>query len=113
MSVISGSVDLTNLVAIGASVQAKKSAGTLVVQALGISGEGVAAAIPIPSAISEASIQNALMALGTIKAKTYDSKTLITPRMLGVYNPFRGAGPDTINGFISTLLQDNQELALP
>jgi hypothetical protein len=112
VSVISGSVNLTNLAAIGAAVTAKQANGTLVIQSLGIGGESIASAIPIPSEINETTIQNALMAIGTIKAKTYDAKTNISPRVLAVYNPFPGSGAATINGFISSLLQNPNELEL-
>jgi len=104
--VISGNVNLANLAGLGAAAEAKNISGTLVIQSLGISGEGIASAIPIPSDINSTTIQNALMAIGTIKAKTYDSTTTITPRVVAVYNPFSSSGPDTISGFISTLLTD-------
>jgi hypothetical protein len=53
--------------------------------------------------ISESTIQNAILALTSIKAKMYDTKTAITPRVVGVYNNL-GGGEATINGFISLLL---------
>jgi hypothetical protein len=106
VQVISGSINLANLAVLGASAEAKQIAGTLVIQSLGISGEEIASAIPIPSDINSTTIQNALMAIGTIKAKIYDSKTKITPRVVAVYNPFPGGGPETISAFISTLLTD-------
>ena len=81
----SGSVDLGNLIAIGAAAQAKQVSGTLVIQTLGISGESVASALPIPSEISAASIQNALVAIGTIKSKIYDPNTSLSPRVIGIY----------------------------
>jgi hypothetical protein len=87
-----GTVDLGNLVAIGAAAQEKRLSGTLVIQTLGISGESVAAVIPIPSEISAASIQNALVAIGTIKSKIYDEKTTLSPRVVGTYNVFGDDG---------------------
>jgi hypothetical protein len=87
-----GEVDLGNLIAIGAAAEAKQVYGTLVIQTLGISGEGVASAIPIPSEISASSIQNALVAIGTIKGKIYDEKTSLSPRVVGIYDTF---GNDT------------------
>jgi hypothetical protein len=58
----------------------------------------------MPGEISESTIQNAILALASIKAKMYDTKTSITPRVVGVYNNL-GGGEATINGFISSLLE--------
>lgn len=109
ISVKKGTVDLGDLFAIGAAASADKISGTLVLQTLGISGESVSATIPFPNEINNNSIQNAILALGAIKAKIYDPKTSITPRIVGVYNTL-GGGPKTINSFISNLLKDTQIL---
>jgi len=97
-------VDLGSLFALGVAAQAGKISGTLVIQTLGVSGPEISGLIPMPGEISESTIQNAILALASIKAKIYDPKTLITPRVVGVYNNL-GGGETTINGFISTLLQ--------
>lgn len=110
--VASGSVELTNLFAIGAAAQAKQITGTLTIQTLGVSGENISTIIPIPSEISASSIQNAIQSLGSIKAKLYDYKTSITPQVVGVYNTV-GGGSETINGFISSLLSRPLALAVP
>jgi hypothetical protein len=107
--VTKGKVDLGDLFAIGAAASSEKISGTLVLQTLGISGESVSATIPFPSEINNNSIQNAILALGAIKAKIYDPKTVITPRIVGVYNTL-GGGTNTINSFISNLLKDTQLL---
>lgn len=86
-AVTEGSVDLGNLIAIGAAAQAKQIVGTLVVQSLGLSGKNVL--LPIPSDISPASIQQALVAIGTIKSKIYDADTQISPRVVGTYDVFQ------------------------
>lgn len=83
-------VDLANLFAVSAAVDSKQVTGTLVVQTLGISGEGVSSIIPIPSEINPTTIQNALMALGAIKSKIYDSRTRISPRVVGISNTVSG-----------------------
>ena len=105
-------INLGNLIAIGAAASANKLSGTLVVQTLGMSGENISTAIPIPTEISGASITNAIQALGTMKAKVYQDKTLIQPRVTGVYNNL-GGGAVTINGFISSLLQNPVALEVP
>jgi hypothetical protein len=103
LTVNSGTVDLANLIAIGAAAQAKQLSGTLVIQTLGISGESIASAIPIPSEISEASIQNALVAIGTIKSKIYDDKTSISPRIIGIYDTF-GSDTNSFDIFFTSML---------
>lgn len=104
VTVKEGSVDLGNLFALGVAAQAKQISGTLVIQSLGLSGEGVSPLIPIPSEINPTTIQNALIAIGAIKAKIYDGKITVVPRVVGVYNNL-GGGQETINGFISTILE--------
>lgn len=104
VSVKEGSIDLGNLFALGAAGQAKQISGTLVIQTLGLSGEGVSALIPIPGEINPTTIQNALMAIGAIKAKLYDGNITVVPRVVGVYNNI-GGGQSTINGFVSTILE--------
>ncbi|MDP4530502.1 hypothetical protein Q9252_00025 [Marinobacter salarius] len=99
-----GEVDLGNLFALGAAAKAEQVSGTLVIQTLGVSGPEISGLIPMPGEISESTIQNAILALASIKAKVYDTKTSITPRVVGVYNNL-GGGETTINGFISSLLE--------
>jgi hypothetical protein len=99
-----GSVNLGSLFALGVAAKAEQVSGTLVIQTLGVSGPEISGLIPMPGEISESTIQNAILALASIKAKIYDSKTSITPRVVGVYNNL-GGGEATINGFISSLLE--------
>lgn len=112
ITVNEGSVDLGNLFAIGMAAQAKKVTGTLVVQTLGISGDKITGLIPMPTEISPTSIQNAIMALATIKSKIYDTDTKITPRTIGFYNVL-GGGKEIVNGLISNCLQGNAIIELP
>jgi len=111
VTVNEGSVNLGSLFALGLAAQAKQIAGTFVVQTLGISGESISTIIPMPAEINSSTIQNAILSLGTIKAKMYEADTNITPRVVGVYNTL-GGGPETINGFISSLLQEPQFLII-
>lgn len=106
-------INLGNLIAIGAAAQANALTGTIVIQTLGLSGENISTALPIPNDVSVASIQSAIQALGTMKAKLYDtSKTTIQPRVVGVYNNL-GGGSETINGFISSVLENPPPLTVP
>jgi hypothetical protein len=111
VTVHQGSVNLGSLFALGLAAQAKQVSGTLVVQTLGISGENISTIIPMPAEINSSTIQNAILSLGSIKAKMYETETIITPRVVGVYNNL-GGGSETINGFISSLLQEPQFLLI-
>lgn len=99
-----GEVNLGSLFALGAAAKEEQISGTLVIQTLGVSGPEISGLIPMPGEISESTVQNAILSLASVKAKIYDSKTSITPRVVGVYNNL-GGGETTINGFISSLLQ--------
>jgi hypothetical protein len=70
-------VDLGNLFALGVAASTGNISGTLVLQTLGISGESISATIPFPSEINNNSIQNAILALGAIKAKIYDENIVL------------------------------------
>jgi hypothetical protein len=111
ITVNEGNVDLGNLFSIGMAAQAKKVTGTLVVQTLGITGDKVTGLIPMPTEISPTSIQNAIMAVATIKSKIYDPETKITPRTIGFYNVL-GGGKEVVNELISDCLQGNAEIQL-
>lgn len=112
ITVKKGKVNLGNLFALGIEANSEKISGTLVVQTLGVSGENISSIIPMPSEINPTTIQNAIMALATIKSNLYDEKTIITPRVVGVYNNL-GGGTETINGFISSMLQHPRPLYVP
>jgi hypothetical protein len=111
VTVNEGSVDLGNLVALGAAAKAKKVSGTLVVQTLGISGDSISSLIPVPSDISDSTIQSAILSLGAIKAKMYEADTRISPRVLGIYNNL-GGGQRGIATFISAVLRQRPKLAI-
>ena len=103
VTVNSGNVDLGNLFALGVAAEAKQITGTLVIQTLGISGENISSFIPMPNQINTTTIQNAIMALGSIKAKMYQTDVRVNPRIVGFYNNV-GGGKATVNQFISTFL---------
>jgi hypothetical protein len=100
ITVNKGSVDLGNLFAVGVAGQAQQVTGTMTVQTLGISGEKISSIIPMPSEISPATIQNAILAVGTIKSKIYDADTRVVPRVLGFYNSI-GGKTVTVNNILS------------
>lgn len=111
ITVTEGTVDLGNLFALGVAAQSKQVTGTMVVQTLGVSGQNISTLIPMPSEINPTTLQNAILALGAIKAKLYDQGTTINPRVVGVYNNL-GGGQETINAFISMLLDEPKQLFL-
>lgn len=109
VTVNEGSIDLGSLYALGAAAQAKQISGTLTVQTLGITGKNISPLIPMPGELSSSTIQSAILAMGTIKAKIHDDETNITPRVVGIYNNLEG-GEETINRFISSLLNTPQKI---
>jgi hypothetical protein len=108
ITVRKGEVNLGNLFAIGAGVQSGNVTGTLVVQTLGLSGPTISAAIPIPSEVNPTTIQNALLAIGTIKSKIYDQETTATARVVALYN-ILGGDTGTMNGLVSSWMESQYE----
>lgn len=100
-----GSMDLGNLFGVGMAAEAEKISGTLVVQTLGISGENISSFVPLPNQINETTIQNALLALGSIKAKMYEADVQLTPRIVGIYNNI-GGGSTVVNAVITEILDN-------
>lgn len=93
-----------DLFGLGVAASQGKASGTLVVQTLGVTGENISALIPVASELNKNTIENAIMSLGAIKAKMYESKTILAPKVLGFYNNIGGQGMETTVQVISTLL---------
>ena len=104
VTVKSGTLSLGNLFGIGASGSLNQASGTLSVQTLGITGDGISALIPMPSDLNTTTIQNAILSLGQIKAKMYEPSTILSPRVLGFYNNVGGIGTVITNKVISSVL---------
>lgn len=105
ITVNNGKVNLGSLYGLGVAAEAGKISGSLTVQTLGISGESVSTLLPMPSEINTATIQNAILALGAIKAKLYDEGIHVTPRVIGFSNTYM-TDEMSINLFISSLLAE-------
>lgn len=105
-----GTVDLGNLFALGVAAKDEKISGTLSIQTLGLSGPGVSPLIPIPSEINPTTIQNALVAIGAIKAKLYDGDINVVPRVVGIYD-ISGASPEDMNRIISEIVQTPETMS--
>ena len=78
------SIDLGSLMAMGLAAKQGVAKGRIHVQAIGIDAPEVRTLFPSPSEINETSIQRALEALATIKAKLGDDSTNLVPRILAV-----------------------------
>lgn len=104
--VLKGSVSLSSLGAISAAAEAGKITGTLTVQTLGITGKSVATTLPLPSEINPTTIQNSILALGSIKAILHDeTSAIVEPRVVGFYNPL-GSNQQITNGIVSCLAEN-------
>lgn len=111
--VLKAGAKLSSLGAIAAEAEAGRLTGSLVVQTLGVSGKSVSTALPLPSELTQTTVQNAILSLGSIKATLYVSDTTqIVPRVVGIYNPI-GGGQQVVNGIISVLARSPIEWYRP
>lgn len=102
VDVLKGRVNIAGLGIIGAESEAEKLKGSLVVQTLGVNGKSIAAALPIHSELNRTTAQNAIVAVGAIKALLYEKDVVISPRVVGIYLPFPGGKP-LVNAIISEI----------
>jgi len=112
INVKSGNIDLGNLFGLGVAAEAKKITGSLTIQTLGISGPNISPLIPIPSEINTTTIENAISALSSIKAKMFEPDVQVNPGVIGFYNNI-GGGQKTVNKFISTFLLKKLPFPIP
>ena len=96
-----------DLFGLGAAAGLKQATGTLVIQLLGISNPQVSTLIPFPSKLDETTIENAIVALASIRSKMYDKGTYLSAQVVGFYNNIGGAGSEVTNNVISTILTQN------
>ena len=85
-------INLGSLYNLGIAASQNEINGTLIIQTLGISGQQISSAIPIPDKINESTIQNAITSLATIKSKLYDDETSIKPQVVGFGLSFNISG---------------------
>jgi len=100
--------NISGIGVIGAEAEADRLKGSLVVQTLGVNGKSVAAALPIQSELNRTTAQNAIVAVGSIKALLYAPETITSPRVVGLYLPFPG-GRALVNALISELSKERVE----
>lgn len=101
--ILRGSVNLSSLPGIAASVSAGNAAGSLVVQTLGVTGKQVSTSLTFTSDLNETTVQNAILSLGKIKAILYSEDSIVRPRVTGMYLPFRDGSDDLVNLIVSEL----------
>lgn len=100
--IVGANANISGIGVIGTEAEAEKLKGSLVVQTLGINGKSIAAALPIQSELNRTTAQNAIVAVGSIKALLYADETVKSPRVVGIYLPFPGGKP-LVNAIISEL----------
>ena len=105
INVVEGNVNISGIGAIGAEAETGNLKGSLVVQTLGINGKSISAALPIQSELNRTTAQNAIVAVGSIKALLYEKDTVVRPRVVGIYVPFR-ADIDLVNKIVSEMSKD-------
>jgi len=80
-------LNISGLPAISIAASTEGISGRLTVSTLGITGPDISPLMPIISDISVTSIQNAVQAIGSIKAKIYEDDTVIAPKIIGYESP--------------------------
>ncbi|MFO0782073.1 MAG: hypothetical protein U0636_00125 [Phycisphaerales bacterium] len=111
LTVTKGGVNLASLTSIGFHASAGDIAGTMTYQTLGCPGKPVSSAIPAPTEISEASIQAALMSIGTVRERLFNSDTVWVPQAIAISNTLGGDGR-MIQQFIAAMLAEPLTLEL-
>lgn len=98
-------LDVNGIFGLSGNYNSSSFKGSLVIQSMGISGKSVN--LPLPSDINPTSIQNALMAISSIRALVYTSENKdlkITPRIIGFYNTIGDkTNRDQMVSFLSSL----------
>jgi len=102
---VKSNANISGLGIIGAEAEANNLRGSLTIQTLGVNGKSIAAALPIQSELNRTTVQNAIVAIGTIKALLHSPETWISPRVVGLYLPFPG-GKALVNALISEVLKE-------
>jgi hypothetical protein len=102
VTVTGSKANISGLGVIGAEAEDNNLKGSLMVQTLGVNGKSVAAALPIQSELNRTTAQNAIVAVGSIKALLYSDETVVSPRVVGLYLPFPGGKP-LVNALVSQL----------
>lgn len=112
INVLKGEVAIGGLSQLAAEASAGTVTGSMVVQTLGMTGELVSTNLPLPNELDRSTAQNAILAIGSIKALLHDPDMKIYPRIIGLYNPY-GGGTQFVNGVLSALADSTIYWARP
>jgi len=99
---LKGKGSISGLDALGLAVENNEVVGSLVVQAIGINGPSITAAMPIQSDLNQTTVQNAIVAVASIKTRLFDPKTIKNPRVMGFRNTL-GGDQDNISQIVSNI----------
>lgn len=77
-------INLGDLFALGMAAEAGHLKGTLAIKVIGLQSQEITQAIPLPSELNRTTVQNAMMALHTIKARIHDPNTQVFPQVIGI-----------------------------
>lgn len=94
-------ISLGSFTGIGLEAQAENLSGTLTVQTIGVTGQSISTALPLPSKLDPTTIGNGIMSIGAIRATIYN-EAIKTPRVVGLYSPV-GSNSALINAIYSEL----------
>lgn len=114
---LQGGATLSGLGVIGAEAEANRVTGTLTVQSLGVSGKSIASALPLPSKLDRTTIENSILAIGTMRASLYqddDSSDKIerNARLVGLFSPV-GSDALLINAVYTELARTRPKWITP
>ncbi|GLO11943.1 hypothetical protein PPUJ20028_05240 [Pseudomonas putida] len=80
-------IDLGSIFAIAFAAKAGYLKGQIEVLKIGLDSPSFNLVLPPPTEINDTSLQNALQAVASIRAKLYDADTKLTPHILAVQTP--------------------------
>ena len=84
ISTTKADIDLGSIFAIAFAAKAGYLKGQIEVLKIGMDSPSFSLVLPPPTEINDTSLQNALQAVASIRAKLYDSDTKLTPHILAV-----------------------------
>ncbi|HEY1606089.1 MAG TPA: hypothetical protein VGF77_10895 [Allosphingosinicella sp.] len=103
VTVLKGNISIAGLGALAAAVNANRIRGSMVAQSLGLTGPKIATIIPLSGDLNATTVQNAAVAIGSIKALIYTDDTQRWPRVVGIHYPFAKISPAMVNAIVSAL----------
>jgi hypothetical protein len=84
ITTVKSDIDLGSIFAIAFAAKAGYLKGQIEVLKIGLDSPSLSLVLPPPTEINDTSLQNALQAVASIRAKLYDSDTKLTPHILAV-----------------------------